>query len=64
MRGAYEALGFDTKSAINMGTRLPLKIHEREEGDAKPVRHGFVPKVGTEGCMVDFLKRFAGEKKY
>ena len=30
--GAYEALEIDAKRAINMGTRLALKIHERGEG--------------------------------
>ena len=48
----------------DMGTRLPLKIHRRGEGAVKPGRHGFVPKIGTEERMMDFVKRFAGGKKY
>ena len=53
-----------TPSAINMGTRLDLKIHERGEGAVKPGRHRFAPKVGTEERMMEFLKRFAGGNKY
>ena len=57
--GSYEALELDTKRAIDMGTRMPLKIHKRGEGAVKTGRHGFFPKVGTEECMMDFLKSFA-----
>ena len=64
VEGANEALDLDTKRAIDMGTRLPLKIHKRGEGAVKPGRHGFVPKVGTEDCMMGFLKSFSGGKKY
>ena len=61
--GAYEALDIDTKRAIDMGTMLPLKIHQRGEGSIKPGRYGFVSKFGTEECMIDFLKTFAGGKE-
>ena len=60
MGGAYEALDLNAKRAIDMGTRLTLNIHGRGDGAVKPVRHGFVPKVGTEECMMGFLKMFAG----
>ena len=61
--GAYEALDINDKCAINMGTRLPLKIHKRGEGAVKPGRHRFVPKVRTEDIMMDFLNRFTGGEK-
>ena len=60
MVGAYNTLELEAKHTINMGTRMPLKIHERGEGSVKPRRHGFVPKLGTEERMIDFLKRFVG----
>ena len=59
--GSYKALEIDAKCAINMKTRLALKIHVREEGAVKPGRHIFVPKVGMEAHIMDFLKRYAGE---
>ena len=62
MGGEYEALKIDAKRTIDMGTTLTLKIHERGEGSAKPGRHGFVPNVGTEEHMMNFLKRLAGGK--
>ena len=43
-----------------MGTRLALKTHERGKGDIKLGRHLFVPKVGTEECIMDFLKSLWG----
>ena len=46
-----------------MGTRLDLKIHERGEGVVKTRRHVFVPKVGTQERIMDFLKRYVGGKK-
>ena len=64
MGEAYEALNIDAKRAIDMVTRLPLKINERGEVSVKSGRHGFVPKVGTEERMMDFLKRFVGGKKW
>ena len=57
---AYKALELNTKRAIGMGTRMPLKMHDRGEVAVKLGRHRFVPKVGTEERMMDFLKRFAG----
>ena len=48
MGGAYKVLELNSKRAVDMGTRLDLKIHERGEGAAKYGRRGFVPKVGTE----------------
>ena len=55
---AYEALDLDAKRAIDMGNRLDLKIHKRGEGAAKSGRRGFVPKVGTEERIMEFLKRY------
>ena len=60
MGRSYKALDLDAKRAIDMGTSLHLKIHEREEKAVKTGRHGFVPKVGTEELMMEFLKRFVG----
>ena len=56
--GEYEALEIDAKHTINMGTRLALKIHERGEGAVKPGGHGFIPKVGTEERIMEFLKSY------
>ena len=53
-------LEIDAKRAINMGTRLTLKIHERVEGAVTSGRHRFVLKVGTEERMMEFLNRFVG----
>ena len=64
MGGAYEALDIDAKHAIDMGTRLALKIHERGEISVKPGRHVFIPKFGTEEHIIRFLKRYVGGKKY
>ena len=64
MGGSYEALELETKHIINMITRLSLKIHERGNGAVKPRRHIFVPKVGTEERIMEFLKRYAGGEKY
>ena len=61
---AYKALELDTKRAINMGTRMSLKIHDREEESVKPGRHVFIPKVGTEERIMDFLKRYVGSNNY
>ena len=58
MGGAYKVLKLNSKRAINMGTRLDLKIHKRGEGAAKSGRRGFVPKVGTEERIMEFLKRY------
>ena len=64
MGGANEAPELDAKRAINMLNRLALKIHKRGEGAVKPGRHGFVPKVGTEERMMEFIKNVAEGKKY
>ena len=61
--GSYKALELDVKRAIDMGTRLALKIHEGGEGSAKPGRHVFVPKVGAEEHMMDFIKRYVEGNK-
>ena len=63
MGGAYEALELEAKRAIDMGTRLALKIHKRGGGAVKPGRHVFVLKVRTEEHMMDFIKSFTGGKK-
>ena len=60
---SYEALELNKNRTIDMGTRLALKIHERGEGAVKPGRRVFVPKVGTEERIMDFLKRYVREKK-
>ena len=62
--GANKALELNVNRAIDIGTRLDLKIHERGEGAVKPRRNGVVLKVGTEECITDFLKRFAVGKRY
>ena len=43
---------------------LPLRYTRGGEGSVKPRRHIFIPNVGTEECIMDFIKRYAGEKKY
>jgi 2,4-dienoyl-CoA reductase (NADPH2) len=53
--GAYQAGELDAKRAIDMGTRLALKIHEK---DVSPGAHDFQSPVGVEEKMFDFLKRF------
>ena len=35
VRGAYKALEIEENLTIDMGTRLPLKVHERGEGAVK-----------------------------
>ena len=51
------------RHAIDMGTMMAFKIHERREGAVKPGRHGFVPKVGMEESIIYFLKRCVVGKK-
>ena len=63
MGGAYKALELNVKHAIDMGTRLDLKIQEKLGVTIKPGKHGFVPKVGTEERKMDFCKRKVGKKK-
>ena len=62
MGGAYKALELKSKRAIDMGTRLALKIHKRGEGAVKLGRHVFVSKVRTEERIMDFIKRYTGKK--
>ena len=61
--GENEALELNSKRDIDMGTSLALKIHKRGDEAVKIGRHGFVPKVGTEEHMTEFIKRFARGKK-
>ena len=58
MGGAYGALKLDAKRAIDMGTRLALKIHERWEGIVKYGRRIFVLNVGMEERIMEFLQRY------
>lgn len=53
--GAYEAGELDAKRAIDMGTRLALKIHE--EG-VVPGKHKFQSGQGPEEKLFQTLKRF------
>ena len=53
--GAYEAGELDAKRAIDMGTRLALKIHEE---DVVPGKHKFQSGKGPEEKMFAVLKRF------
>jgi len=53
--GAYMAGELDAKRAIDMGTRLALKIHEK---DVTPGNHVFQSPPGVEEKMFNFLKRF------
>ena len=63
VEGAYESIELDTKRAIDIVTRLPHKLHGRGGKSAKPGRHRFVPKVGTEEHMMEFLKSCTVGKK-
>ena len=54
--GAYKAGELDAKRAIDMGTRLALKIHEK---DVVPGKHVFQSKVGAEEKMFQFMKQFS-----
>jgi 2,4-dienoyl-CoA reductase (NADPH2) len=54
--GAYKAGELDAKRAIDMGTRLAIRIHE----DAvTPDNHVSVAPVGTEEKLFKLLKRFS-----
>jgi 2,4-dienoyl-CoA reductase (NADPH2) len=53
--GAYQAGELDAKRAIDMGTRLALKIHEPE---VVPGKHVFSSGRGIEEEMYTLLKRF------
>ena len=52
--GAYEAGELDAKRAIDMGTRLAMKIHE----DLVPGKHVDKPEEGVEERLFNMLKRF------
>jgi len=53
--GAYKAGELDAKRAIDMGTRLAIKIHEP---DVVPGSHIFSAPVGVEEKMFSLLRRF------
>lgn len=53
--GAYEALELDAKRAIDMGTRLALKI---KDPSVLPGQHSFQAGVGSEEKMFKLLKSF------
>lgn len=53
--GAYAAGELDAKRAIDMATRLALKIHEPE---VVPGQHVFAAEQGVEEKLFNFLRRF------
>jgi 2,4-dienoyl-CoA reductase (NADPH2) len=53
--GAYAAGELDAKRAIDMGTRLALKIHE---SNVVPGQHIFAAKPGVEEKMYNLLQTF------
>jgi len=53
--GAYEALELDAKRAIDMGTRLALKIHD---DSIVPGKHSLKASVGAEEKMMRILSKF------
>ena len=59
MGGSYKDLELDAERAIDMGTRVTLKIHKRGEGAVKTGKHVFVLKVGTDEGMMEFLNRYS-----
>ena len=50
--------------AVDMGTRLALKIHDRGEGAVKSGRNGFIPKVVIGGAHDGLSSEVRGGKKY
>ena len=50
------------KAKNNVKETKPKGKKQRGGGAVKPGRHGFVPKIGTEEHMMEFLKRFVGGK--
>ena len=54
--GAYEAGELDAKRAIDMGTRLALKI---KDADVIPGKHAFKADVGAEEKLFNAMKRYA-----
>ena len=57
--GAYEASELDAKRAIDMGTRLALKIADDE---VKPGQHKFQADTGAEEKMFNTMKKVMGMK--
>ena len=53
--GAYEALELDAKRAIDMGTRLALKIHD---DSVVPGKHSFKASASAEEKMHGVLSKF------
>jgi 2,4-dienoyl-CoA reductase (NADPH2) len=53
--GAYEAGELDAKRAIDMGTRLAMRIHET---DLIPGKHVVKPEPGVEERLFALLQRF------
>ena len=53
--GAFAAGELDAKRAIDMGTRLALKIHEP---DVVPGKHSFAARPGFEEKLFNKMKRF------
>ena len=53
--GAFKAGELDAKRAIDMGTRLALRIHEAE---VVPGKHIFQSPVGAEEKMFHLMRRF------
>lgn len=53
--GAYEAGELDAKRAIDMATRLALKIHDNH---VTPGKHKFAAPMGAEEKMQELLKRW------
>ncbi len=53
--GAYEAGELDAKRAIDMGTRLAIRIHE---SDVVPGKHKFQDSVGPEEKLNQVFRRF------
>ena len=57
--GAYEASELDAKRAIDMGTRLALKI---DDDEVKPGQHKFQADTGAEEKMFNTMKKVMGMK--
>ena len=53
--GAYEAGELDAKRAIDMGTRLAIRIHEPS---VVPGKHAFKSPVGVEEKLFSVLRKF------
>ena len=53
--GAYEAGELDAKRAIDMGTRLALKIHDP---NVIPGKHKFGAPIGSEEKLFQFMRKY------